>query len=162
MIRHTVLRVGDTASKYLREGEADYLRRLRNYSRIAVKSVGQKHQKPGASSKQREKIKIEECRALVDRAPEMPPAYWIALDEGGQLTTSVNFSKFLMQRAARGSSHFVWFIGGPLGLTDDLTEGCRLVLSLSRMTFPHEMVPMILMEQLYRAHKIARGEPYHT
>ncbi len=160
MIRHTLLKVGDTKSGYLRAGENDYKQRLRNYARVSVQSV-RKMKLPGDSTQKRHEVKSQECRALVQRAPQMPPAYWIALDEGGQLTTSVNLSKFLMKRSARGNSHFVWFIGGPWGLTDEVTGECRLVLSLSRMTFPHEMVPMILLEQLYRAHRIARGEPYH-
>ncbi len=161
MMRHTLVKVGRTNTTYFKAGASDYKGRLSNYARIEVLTVRKQHNPGQPSCHQRQEIVKKHSQALADSAPETASTYWIALDERGKQTTSENLAKFIDLRASRGHSHMVWFIGGPLGLSDEFLSRCRLSLSLSRMTFPHEMVPMILLEQIYRAHKISAGEPYH-
>lgn len=98
---------------------------------------------------------------MLSRADKWPDAHWIALDERGQQMTSEQLSRHLSRLAVEGKSHAVWFIGGPLGLSEELKQQCQRRFSLSALTFPHQLVPVILLEQLYRAVKIRRKEPYH-
>jgi len=88
-------------------------------------------------------------------------AFIIALDREGELCDSPEFARRLNSVMNRGFNRLIFLIGGPLGLEKSLISGCDWVLSLSRMTFTHEMARLILLEQIYRAHTIMRGEPYH-
>ena len=85
----------------------------------------------------------------------------IALDPRGEMLSSEEFATWLGNRATRGESRLVFVIGGPNGLSPSVTSKAELVLSLGPMTFPHQFVPLLLLEQIYRAFKILAGEPYH-
>ncbi len=160
MMRHTVVSVGEVRNRTFREAASEYLKRLKPYTRMDMKSVsGEKIS--GDASRLRDRILEREGDRLLSAAPEGPQVLRVALDERGKLMTSVGLARFLSRRANRGKSHIAWFIGGPLGLSPALLGQSDLRLSLSRLTFPHEMVPVILLEQLYRSYKIIRREPYH-
>lgn len=85
----------------------------------------------------------------------------VALDGRGQMQSSEEFAAFLAERGLRGQSNLAFVIGGSLGLAPEVLKRADFRLSLGRMTLLHQMVPMILLEQVYRAFKINRGEPYH-
>ena len=90
-----------------------------------------------------------------------PAAYPVLLDEGGKERTSTELAGWLDELALRGTSHVAFVVGGSAGLDPRLVDGARERLSLSRMTFPHQLARVLLLEQLYRASRISRGEPYH-
>ena len=100
-----------------------------------------------------------EARRLLDAL--VPGAYVVALDRRGRTLTSEDVAEWLDRRMVGGDSRLVFVIGGPLGLAPTVLERARERWSLSHLTFPHQMVPVILLEQLYRAFRILRGEPYH-
>ena len=88
-------------------------------------------------------------------------AYLVTMEIGGKALSSEEFSSFLQERALRGDSHMVFAIGGSLGLGESVLKRANYRLSFSKLTFPHQMMRVILLEQIYRAIKIERHEPYH-
>ena len=161
MMRHTILQVGRLRRRFFREAVDEYQRRLEGYARVRFLDVPEEKSADPGNAAEKERVLEVEGRSLSTAAESAGRGYWIALDERGKMTTSEGLAAFLQKRTIGGESHFIWFIGGPMGLSEDLKGRCALRLALSRMTFPHEMVPMILAEQIYRAHRIMRGEPYH-
>ena len=155
MMRHTLLMVGRLSRPFFRDAAEEYLRRLEGYSRPKLVSVSE------ADGRDPGRARELEGESLLATADRLGTGYWVALDEGGKMSTSKGLAAFLKNRGVGGDSQIVWFIGGAYGLSDEVKRRCALVLSLSRMTFPHEMVPVIILEQIYRAHRIIRGEPYH-
>ncbi|MFP4200681.1 MAG: 23S rRNA (pseudouridine(1915)-N(3))-methyltransferase RlmH [Clostridia bacterium] len=159
MMRHSVLLVGRLRRPFFRDAVQEYRRRISGYARIDLVEVPVS----GVTRDEGQDPRVIEAegRALLSAAASLNRGYWIALDESGKMATSKGLAAFVEKRGVGGDSHLVWFVGGPLGLSDEVKERCPLQLALSRMTFPHEMVPVILLEQIYRVHTILRGEPYH-
>lgn len=160
MMRHTVVTVGEIRVPHFRAAVEEYSRRIRPHARIQMVSVTGERIRRGISDAERGQIARRESDLLWAVVPD-PHALRIALDERGRQMSSVELARFLAQKGVEGHSHVVWFVGGPLGLSRSLISRCLVHLSLSSLTFPHEMVPVILLEQLYRAGKIQRRERYH-
>ncbi len=161
MMRHTIMTVGDVRAPYFRAACDEYLKRLRPYARIEVISVSGERIGPKVSRAERLRIVSCESAALEKAAPDKSRSLWVALDEAGKQMTSVGLARFFSKTAVGGLSHVVWFIGGPLGLSRSLVSASHRHVSLSALTFAHEMVPVLLLEQIYRSCRIHRGEPYH-
>ncbi len=159
MMRHSIVIMGRLRRPFFREGAEEYCKRLQAYGRVQLVEVPEAKQARSADDPQA--VRESEAEAILGAAEQRGVGYWIALDEAGRMATSEGLARFLEKRAVGGDSHLIWLIGGAFGLSEEVKQRCNLALSLSRMTFPHEMVPMILLEQLYRAHRIMRGEPYH-
>ncbi len=159
MMRHSVLLVGRLRRPFFRDAAEEYRRRISGYARIELVEVAASGSAGGTTEESR--VIEAEGRALLSAAESLSRGYWIALDERGKMATSKGLAAFLEKRGVGGDAHLIWFVGGPLGLCEEIKDRCALNLALSRMTFPHEMVPVILLEQIYRAHTIMRGEPYH-
>ncbi|NPV74661.1 MAG: 23S rRNA (pseudouridine(1915)-N(3))-methyltransferase RlmH [Pelotomaculum sp.] len=159
MFHITVLAVGRLKEKYLTEGAAEYLKRLSAYAKISVVEVedGSLPENPAAAGG--EKVKEKEGERLLDRL--RPGTFLIALDVRGKMHSSEEMAEILNRLALSGRSDITFAIGGALGLSEKVLERAAMRLSFSRMTFPHQLVRLILLEQLYRWFKIARGEPYH-
>ncbi|MFZ5649665.1 MAG: 23S rRNA (pseudouridine(1915)-N(3))-methyltransferase RlmH [Bacillota bacterium] len=155
----TVLSVGRLKEKYLQEAQKEYLKRLSAYARVNMAEVYDDPVREGLSPGMEEIIKAREADRIERQAP--PGDYIVALDrEGGQMT-SEELSEFISGLALSGKSSVTFIIGGTLGLSGKILQSAHRRLSFSKMTFPHQLMRIILLEQLFRAFKIARGEPYH-
>jgi len=151
---------------YLVPGLDEYLKRLKPYADVSVIETPDEPIRPTKTAAQIMEGEAERIWPYFNRA-----AYRIALSERGKCYTSEAFSAALHARLdgnpSNGGARYgdgtpiIFIVGGPLGLSDKLIQEADWVLSLSTMTFPHPMVRLILLEQLYRAFRIARNEPYH-
>jgi 23S rRNA (pseudouridine1915-N3)-methyltransferase len=151
---------------YLQPGLDDYLKRLKAYANVSIVEVPDEAILP---SRTEEQVMLGEARRILPYLEKA--AYAIALSERGESLTSEQFSTAFFERLGANPSNggipgndtrpIIFIVGGPLGLHPSVLQACHWTVSLSKMTFPHPMVRLILLEQLYRAFKIRRGEPYH-
>ena len=148
-----VIAVGRVREKHITRLCDEYTRRLKRYARINVIEVRDGHGSTVADGLDRDADEI------LSRLPNNSVS--VALDERGDAMSSKKLSQWLSTSATRGQSRFVFIIGGPDGLSDRVRERVDRSLRLSQMTFTHEMARMLLLEQLYRAMSIWRGDPYH-
>lgn len=154
-----IMMVGKIKEKHFTGGIQEYLKRLGPYGRFDLVQVPDEPTPDGAPPAIEAQIKEKEAERLLKQID--PGAYVIALDGRGVNPSSEELAAFLAERALRGDSHLVFVIGGSLGLAPSVLQRADWKLSLGRMTFLHQMVPMILLEQIYRGFRINRGEPYH-
>lgn len=159
MMKITVLGVGKIKEKYLRDGIAEYAKRLSRYCRLEIVEVADEKTPEGASTAMEEQIKAAEGERLMRHIREED--YVVALAIDGKMPDSVELAKKLEDLGVRGTSSVVFVIGGSLGLSGELLKRADYKLSFSRMTFPHQLMRMILLEQVYRSYRIIHGEPYH-
>ena len=155
----TVIAVGKIKEQYLRDGIAEYEKRLRPLIRLNLIELSEVKRPSSPSPAQENAARKAEGTRIIAAIPS--ESYAIALDVGGEDWSSEDLACALDRWEMTGRNHITIIIGGDLGLSDDLLSRCPLRLSLSPMTFTHQMVRMILLEQVYRAVKINRGEPYH-
>ena len=154
-MRLELLFLGKTREAYLASGIKDYLKRLSHYIKVEIITVKEGKIKKGES----ENIIIEkESRSLLQN---VQGSYFVCLDRTGKQLDSLQLAGQLQNWEMQGLKKISFIIGGPLGLSADILKKADLVLSLSRMTFTHEMARLLLMEQLYRACTIKAGEKYH-
>lgn len=151
-----LLVIGKTDAPYIREGIEEYEKRLTRYLPYEMKVLPDvKNSKNMNEALQKEKeggMLLEELRGT---------DIVVLLDENGKQYSSVGFSEFLAQKMLNGVKRLVFVVGGPYGFSDAVYERANDKISLSKMTFSHQMVRMIFAEQFYRAMTIMRGEPYH-
>ena len=153
--RATIVAVGKLRG-WAADGTEDYLKRLRRFYPVEVLEVAEEDM----NRRSREEVLSAEASRLLKRIPS--GAYVIALDrEKGKALTSEDLARRLEALGLSGQSHVAFLIGGPLGLSPELLGEADEVLSLGRMTLPHALARVVLLEQLYRAAKIERGEKYH-
>ncbi len=155
----TILAVGRLKEKYLAQGQAEYLKRLSSYARVNVIEVNDESFAESLSPAALEKVKEKEGERLLGRL--RPGAFLVALDLKGKMRTSAEMASLLSQLSLEGKGDITFAIGGTLGLSKKVIERADSRLSFSKMTFPHQLMRIILLEQIYRWFKIARGEPYH-
>lgn len=151
-----LLVIGKTDAAYIRAGIEEYEKRLTRYLPYEMKVLPDvKNSKSMSESLQKEKeggMLLEELQAT---------DFVVLLDENGKQYSSVGFSEFLEQKMLNATKRLVFVVGGPYGFSDAVYKRANDKISLSKMTFSHQMVRMIFAEQLYRAMTIMRGEPYH-
>lgn len=155
----TLLTAGKVREKYLRDGIAEYQKRLGKYCRVEVVEVADEKTPDKAPPAEEERIKNTEGERLLRRIRETD--YVIALAIDGKAPDSIEFSEKLEKLGVQGESSLVFVIGGSLGLSEEVLRRADERLSFSRMTFPHQLMRLILLEQIYRAFRIMKGEPYH-
>lgn len=155
----TILSVGKLKEKYLQDAVAEYKKRLGRYVTMEEIVVADEKTPDGASEKLEEQIKDKEGEKILSNIKD--DAYVIALAIDGKMMDSVEFSKHLDRLCVNGNSHFVFVIGGSLGLSDKVLKRANEQLSFSKMTFPHQLMKVFLLEQIYRAYRIQNNEPYH-
>ncbi|HJB90167.1 MAG TPA: 23S rRNA (pseudouridine(1915)-N(3))-methyltransferase RlmH [Candidatus Eisenbergiella merdigallinarum] len=155
----TVLAVGKVKEKFFRDALDEYRKRLSRYCRLEIVEVDDEQAPERLSPAQEEQIRDREGKALLKRIP--PKAWCIALAIDGRKTDSPGFSRKLESLALAQKSHLVFLIGGSLGLSDEVQARADERISFSDMTFPHQLMRVILLEQIYRAFKISANEPYH-
>lgn len=151
-----IICIGKTGKKFLEDGEQEYFGRLKHY--IAVERIEISDLKNQRNLSQQQ-IKEMEGKEILSRVSAGEQLY--LLDERGKTFSSVGFSDFLSARFNAGGKAIVFVIGGAYGFSDEVYSQSLGKISLSEMTFSHQMVRMIFFEQLYRAMTIQRGEPYH-
>ena len=155
----TLLTVGKVKEKYLRDGIAEYSKRLGKYCRLEIVEVTDERTPDRASQAEEEQIKRIEGERLLRGIRETD--YVIALAIDGTMLDSVELSEKMEKLGVQGESNLVFVIGGSLGLSDEVLRRADYRLSFSSMTFPHQLMRLILLEQIYRGFRIMRGEPYH-
>ena len=155
----TVLCVGRIKEDYFTDAVREYAKRLSRYAKLDIAEVEDEKTPDKASDAENAAIKEKEGARLLARLPE--DAYVIALAIDGKAPDSVELSRKIEDLGVRGKSHLCFIIGGSLGLSKSVLARADERLSFSRMTFPHQLMRVILLEQLYRSFRIMRGEPYH-
>jgi 23S rRNA (pseudouridine1915-N3)-methyltransferase len=154
-----IIAIGKIREAYLREGIEIYRDRLSPRHRVAITDVPEERLPEKCSDTEKQSAKEKEGIRLIAAAPQKTVI--IALDPGGMMLSSDELSASMAQWEIKGQNTLSFFIGSPLGISSAVTTQADLVLSLSRMTFPHQLVRLILIEQIYRADCIRRGIPYH-
>ncbi|WP_221567481.1 23S rRNA (pseudouridine(1915)-N(3))-methyltransferase RlmH [Alkalihalobacillus sp. TS-13] len=154
-----IITVGKLKEKYLKQGIAEYVKRIGPYAKIDVIEVPDEKAPEQLSENEMVKVKDAEGSRLLAKIGQ--DVHVIALAIEGKQKTSEQLAKNLDQLATYGKSKIAFVIGGSLGLSEAVLNRANDQLSFSRMTFPHQLMRLILVEQIYRAFKINRGEPYH-
>ena len=154
-----ILSVGKLKEKHWKQAIAEYEKRLGAYTKIEMIEVPDEKAPENMSDKEIDQVKEKEGQRLL--AKIKPHATVITLEIEGKMLSSEGLAKELNQRMTQGQSDFVFVIGGSNGLHQDVLQRSNYALSFSKMTFPHQMMRVVLIEQVYRAFKIMRGEAYH-
>ena len=155
----TIVCAGKLKEKYLRDGIAEYEKRLRPYADLRTIEIIEERMKDRPSPAEKDEVLRREGERLSSQIPQ--GAYLIVLDVGGEEMSSEKFSARIDRLMLMGASHIAFLIGGPFGLSDELRQRADLRLSFSQFTLPHQLIRLFLMEQIYRSFKISRHEPYH-
>lgn len=158
-MRIRLVSVGKIRERYLQEGVAEYLKRLTPYAKVELVTVPDEATPEGHGAALEEQVRLREGERVLKQLDG--GQYVVALDGRGESLSSEELARFLQERGVRGQSSLAFVIGGSLGLSGEVLGRADFRLSLGPMTFLHQMVPLLLLEQLYRGFKIARGEPYH-
>ncbi len=158
-MRITVLCVGKVKETYFTEAIKEYAKRLSRYCRLEIVEVADEKTPDGASEALNRQIVAKEGQRLLEKIPS--EAYVIALAIEGRQPDSIGLAKQINDLGIRGVSHIVFVIGGSLGLGEAVMKRADAAVSFSRMTFPHQLMRVILLEQVYRAYRIIHREPYH-
>ncbi|MEG6617262.1 23S rRNA (pseudouridine(1915)-N(3))-methyltransferase RlmH [Peptococcaceae bacterium 1198_IL3148] len=158
-MRISVIAVGKLKEKYLRDGVQEYLKRLQPYARVEIIEVNDQPHGEGLSPQGAEQVKQKEAERIEKHIRH--DTLLIALDLAGKMYSSEELAAYMENLMLRGKSDITMIIGGSLGISQQLLQRCQLKLSFSKMTFPHQLMRLILVEQIYRAFKIIKNEPYH-
>lgn len=155
----TLLTVGKIKEKYFTAAIEEYKKRLSRYCKLEIIEVADEKTPDCASAAQENNIRKKEGQRLLKYIPEQ--AYVIVLAIEGNMLDSVTLSQRIEQLGVNGVSHIIFIIGGSLGLDSDILQKADYKLSFSKMTFPHQLMRVILLEQIYRSYRIINNEPYH-
>lgn len=155
----TLLTVGKIKESYLEAGIREYVKRLSRYCKLEILEVADEKTPDGASENLERQIREKEGKRLLNLIK--PDAYVITLEIQGKQLSSPELARKLARLGVEGVSHIMLVIGGSLGLSDEVIKRADYHLSFSAMTFPHQLMRLIALEQLYRCYRIINGEPYH-
>lgn len=155
----TFVTVGKIKEKYFRDAIAEYQKRLSKYCKLDIIEVADERTPDKASEALEDLIKQKEAERILKNIKDN--AYCVALTIDGKKRDSVNLAEHIEQLGLKGKSNLVFVIGGSLGLHNSVIERADEKLSFSDMTFPHQLMRIILIEQIYRCYRIMNGEPYH-
>ncbi len=156
MMKISIINLGNTQEPYLKEGIALFEKRIKHYisfDMIYLKASRQMQHQPEIVQKEQEGKLVLKALEKID--------YPVLLDTVGRKLDSVQFSQYIQQVMNKGSRHVGFVIGGPYGFSGDVYQAVPEKISLSDMTFSHQLVRLVFLEQLYRAFTIIKGEPYH-
>lgn len=154
-----VVCIGKLKDAYLRDGVAEFVKRMRSYGGIAITELNESKIGDKPSDADRKQVIIEEGQRLLKAVPKS--AYTVLLDVYGKTMSSEQLAAMVSQLEVDGISDMAFIIGGAFGVSDELRQAVKYKLSFSPMTFTHQMVRLLLVEQIYRSAKINRNEPYH-
>ncbi|WP_028243770.1 23S rRNA (pseudouridine(1915)-N(3))-methyltransferase RlmH [Pseudobutyrivibrio ruminis] len=154
-----ILCVGKIKEKFYREAISEYAKRLSKYCNLEVVEVNDEKTSENSTDNEINIIKDKEGERILKHIKDKD--YAIALAIQGKQQDSVAFSKYIENLGINGNSSICFVIGGSLGLSDAVMKRCNDSISFSKMTFPHQLMRVILLEQIYRAMRIMNNEPYH-
>lgn len=155
----TIITVGKLKEKYLKQGIDEYLKRLTAYAKVDIIELPDEKAPETLSDVEMLQIKDKEGERILSKIN--PDAHVIALAIEGKMKTSEELADTIDKLGTYGKSKITFIIGGSLGLSQEVMKRADEALSFSKMTFPHQLMRLILVEQIYRAYRIIRGEPYH-
>lgn len=158
-MRITIICVGKIKEDFYRKAVSEYEKRLSRYCRLEIIEVQDEKTPEDAGSAVDEQIKEKEAARILKHIKE--EAYVYSLEIEGSRPDSVSFANQLNRLAVQGTSHIQFIIGGSLGLHQSVSKKANQAISFSNMTFPHQLMRVILLEQIYRGYRIIKGEPYH-
>ncbi|GEN44638.1 23S rRNA (pseudouridine(1915)-N(3))-methyltransferase RlmH [Alkalibacillus haloalkaliphilus] len=155
----TIVSVGKIKEKYLKQGIDEYMKRLSKYAKVKIEEVPDEQAPDNMSEAEEEAVKNKEGEKILTKIST--DTYVITLEIEGKQLTSEAFAKKMDELATYGKSKIAFVIGGSLGLSDEVKQRSDYAISFSKMTYPHQLMRLILLEQVYRGYRINRGEPYH-
>ena len=155
----TLLTVGKVKEKFYVQAIGEFTKRLSRYCKLEILEVADEKTPVGGSGQAEEQIRQKEGERLLKHIRD--DAYVISLEIGGKMLDSLEFSRKIEELGVQGTSHIIFLIGGSLGLGLNVLKRSDFSVSFSKMTFPHQLMRIILLEQIYRGYRIMAGEPYH-
>ena len=159
MLNITIMTVGKIKEKYFREAIEEYKKRLSRYCKLNIIEVKDEPTPDNPSDREKAAVLEKEGARIVEKLPKN--AYIVALCIEGKMQTSEELAAFLQKTATEGYSDIVFIIGGSMGLWEEIKNRADLRISFSKMTFPHQLMRVILLEQIYRGFNISEGGKYH-
>lgn len=154
-----LITVGKIKEKYLRDAISEYGKRLSRYCKLEIVEVADEKTPDKASEAMDENIRAKEGERILKYIRD--DMYVITLEIGGKMLSSEEFARKIETLGVQGKSSIAFVIGGSIGLGKEVLKRSDYALSFSKMTFPHQLMRVILLEQVYRAYRIINGEPYH-
>lgn len=155
----TVITVGKIKEKYLKDAIAEYSKRLSKYCKLEIIEVADEKTPDNASEVVEDSIRSKEAERILKYVKD--DAYVITLEIGGKQLSSEELADKIDKLGIQGTSHIIFIIGGSIGLGKEVLNRSNYALSFSKMTFPHQLMRVILLEQVYRSYRIISNEPYH-
>lgn len=155
----SIISVGKLKEKYLKQAVDEYAKRLNRYCKIEIIELPDEKTPDNASEKEEQQIKEKEGELILSKIKDN--MHVIAMDLKGEQITSEKFSTYIENCGIMGNSNIAFIIGGSLGLSEKVIKRANYKLCFSKMTFPHQLFRVMLLEQIYRAFRIMKGEPYH-
>lgn len=155
----TIITVGKIKEKYLKDAIAEYSKRLSKYCKLEIVEVADEKTPDNASEVVEEQIRSKEAERILKYVKD--DAYVVTLEINGKQLTSEELADKVEKLGVQGMSHIIFIIGGSIGLGKEVLAKSNYALSFSKMTFPHQLMRVILLEQIYRSYRIINGEPYH-
>lgn len=155
----TLITVGKIKEKYLKDAIAEYSKRLSRYCKLEIVEVADEKTPDNASDTVEDAIRDKEGERILKYIKE--DAYVITLEIAGKMLTSEEMAEKIDKLGVQGTSHIIFIIGGSIGLGREILKRSDYALSFSKMTFPHQLMRVILLEQIYRSYRIINHEPYH-
>ena len=155
----TVITVGKIKEKYLKDAIAEYTKRLSKYCKLEIVEVADEKTPDNASDVLEDAIRAKEAERILKHIKE--DAYIITLEINGKQLDSEELADKIDKLGVQGISHIIFIIGGSIGLGEEVLRKSDFALSFSKMTFPHQLMRVILLEQIYRSYRIINGQPYH-
>lgn len=155
----TIICVGKIKETFLKDAVSEYVKRLSKYCRLEIIEVQDEKTPDHASETVEDQIKEKEALRILKQIRE--DGFIYTLEIAGEQPDSVSFANQIEKLAVQGKSHIQFIIGGSLGLHSSISNKADRAISFSNMTFPHQLMRVILLEQIYRSYRIISGEPYH-
>lgn len=155
----TLITVGKIKEKYLKDAIAEYSKRLSKYCKLEIVEVADEKTPDNASETVENAIRAKEAERILKHVKD--DAYVITLEIQGKQLTSEEMADKIEKLGVQGTSHIIFIIGGSIGLGEEVLKKSDYALSFSKMTFPHQLMRVILLEQIYRSYRIISNEPYH-
>jgi 23S rRNA (pseudouridine1915-N3)-methyltransferase len=157
----TMLCVGSLKEAYWRDAVAEYAKRMSRFCTLEILEIPEKKLPANAGAADEQAVVEEESRRMAEKVPASSQAQVIALDIRGKELSSTELAGRMFEWTLQGKSELVFLIGGSLGMSRSLLDRADFRLSFSPMTFPHQLMRVLLLEQVYRAFKINHNQPYH-
>lgn len=154
-----IIAVGKIKEKYIKEGISEFSKRLSRYCSLDIVEVSDEKAPENLSKRQMEEVKKKEGEKILKKIPSN--AYVISLVIDGKKLSSEDLAEKISNLMVNGNNDICFIIGGSLGLSKDIINRSDFKISFSKMTFPHQLMRLILLEQVYRGFRIMKGEPYH-